>query len=131
MTSSEGASENFRVVCRTAAYDVIFSNSKGGKCPLAPSAGAHEPAHCHSYIGIVYAHYLDTSKTEDPNICIEFAVPSRKFCVLAYTAAVQCAHKCLLQTHQLCMQRLYSSYGTQLLCLQCICANWTHSSCAF
>ena len=87
------------------------------------SAETTETAHCHSYIGIVYAHYLDTSKTEDPNICIEFAVPSRKFCVLICTAAVQCAHKCLLQTHQLCMQTLLIAYGAQLLCLQCIYAN--------
>ena len=28
--SAVGASENFRVFCRTAAYDVIFSNSRGG-----------------------------------------------------------------------------------------------------
>ena len=28
--SAEGASKNFRVFCRTAAYDVIFSNSRGG-----------------------------------------------------------------------------------------------------
>ena len=46
--SDEGASENFRVFCRTAAYDVIFffSNSRGGggqvPPPLAPApAGAH------------------------------------------------------------------------------------------
>ena len=80
-------------------------------------------AHCHSYIGIVYIHYLDTNKAEDPNIYIEFAVPSNKFCVLTCTAAVQCAHKCLLQTHQLCMQSLFISYRAQLLCLQCRYAN--------
>ena len=37
IASAEGASENFRVFCRTAAYDVIFSNSRGGQVPpLAP-----------------------------------------------------------------------------------------------
>ena len=36
IATAEGASENFKVFCRTAAYDVIFSNSRGGKCPLAP-----------------------------------------------------------------------------------------------
>ena len=93
--------------------------------------GNNRTAHCHSDIGIVYIDYLETNTAEDPNIYIEFAVPSSKFCVHTYTAAVQCAHKCLLQTHQLCMQTLFSSYCAQLLCLQCIHANWTHSSCAF
>ena len=30
IASAEGASENFKIFCRTAAYDVIFSNSSGG-----------------------------------------------------------------------------------------------------
>ena len=34
--SAEGASENFRVFCRMAAYDVIFSNSRGASAPFAP-----------------------------------------------------------------------------------------------
>ena len=42
IASAEGASENFKVFCRTAAYDVIFSNSMGGggNCPkLTPPSG--------------------------------------------------------------------------------------------
>ena len=35
-----GASENFGVFCRTAAYDVTFSNSRGGGAS-APPASAH------------------------------------------------------------------------------------------
>ena len=30
IASAKGASENFKVFCRTAAYDVIFPNSRGG-----------------------------------------------------------------------------------------------------
>ena len=42
---AEGASENFRVICRTAAYDVIFSNSRGGaSAPPCPFLRA--PMHC-------------------------------------------------------------------------------------
>ena len=43
MASAEGGSEKFRVFCRTAAYDVLFSNSRGeGEVPPLPSpAGAH------------------------------------------------------------------------------------------
>ena len=40
MVSAEGASENFRVFCRTAKYDVIFSNSRG-RASAPPPAGAH------------------------------------------------------------------------------------------
>ena len=37
VASTEGASENFRVFCRTTAYDVIFFQIPGGgKCPGAP-----------------------------------------------------------------------------------------------
>ena len=40
--SAAGASEKFWVFCGTAAYDVIFSNSRGvASAPLAPPAGAH------------------------------------------------------------------------------------------
>ena len=35
MASAEGASQKFRVFCRTAAYD-FFKFQGGGKCPLAP-----------------------------------------------------------------------------------------------
>ena len=48
IASAEVASENFRVFCRTAAYDVIFSNSRGwGQVPPLPrSAGAHGSFAC-------------------------------------------------------------------------------------
>ena len=38
MASAEGASENFKVFCRTAAYDVIFFQIPGGGAvpPLTP-----------------------------------------------------------------------------------------------
>ena len=52
----------------------------------------------------IYIHQMNTNKAEDPNIYMEFAVPSSKFCALTYTADVQCVQKYLLQTHQLCMQ---------------------------
>ena len=39
IASAEGASENFRAFCRTAAYDVIFFKFQGGG--EAPPAGAH------------------------------------------------------------------------------------------
>ena len=44
MASAGGASENFMVFCRTAAYDVIFSNFRGGSAPplAGPPAGAHD-----------------------------------------------------------------------------------------
>ena len=44
ITSAEGASEIFRILCRTAAYDVIFFKFRGGgKRPLlASTAGVHE-----------------------------------------------------------------------------------------
>ena len=40
--SAEGSRENLRVFCRTAAYDVIFSNSRGGQVPplRAPMLGS-------------------------------------------------------------------------------------------
>ena len=42
ITSAEGASEKFRVFCRMAAHDVIFSKFQGGgKCPPCPPASAH------------------------------------------------------------------------------------------
>ena len=45
MASAEGASENFKVFCRTAAYDVIFFQIPGGgSAPLDPTAGAHAHA---------------------------------------------------------------------------------------
>ena len=34
--SADGASENFRVFSTGTAYDVIFSNSRGGNCPRLP-----------------------------------------------------------------------------------------------
>ena len=40
IASAEGASQNFRVICRTAAYDVIFFKFQGGgKCPPCPPCG--------------------------------------------------------------------------------------------
>ena len=38
MASAKGASENFKVFCRTAAYDVIFFQIPrgGGSAPLTP-----------------------------------------------------------------------------------------------
>ena len=42
IASTKGASENFRVFCRTAEYDVIFSNSRGGgQVPPCPPLRAH------------------------------------------------------------------------------------------
>ena len=49
--SAVGASENFRVFCRTAAYDVIFQIPGGGKCPpLPPPAGAHGSSGSFSHV---------------------------------------------------------------------------------
>ena len=43
--SADGASEKFRVFCRTQGYDVIFFKFQGGKCPPPPT-GAHVSVFC-------------------------------------------------------------------------------------
>ena len=59
IASTKGASENFRVFCRTAAYDVIFFKFQGGgKCPpLPPPAGAHGQLCCAIHVDVYATHF--------------------------------------------------------------------------
>ena len=63
--SAEGASDNFRVFCRTAAYDVIFSNSREGQVPPLPPLRA--PMHC---------------------ISVKYEGVSNKFCLRVFSRCV-------------------------------------------
>ena len=76
-------------------------------------------------------HELDKHhNAEYPNIYIEFAVLVN-FVFLYTQQIMHCVQKILFQTHKLCMQSLFICFRTQLLYLQCILADWKHSSCVF
>ena len=56
MASAEGASENFRVFGRTAAYDIIFFKFQGG----GDGATAPPPAGAHAQLSIKYSFNTPT-----------------------------------------------------------------------
>ena len=85
IASAEGAREKFRVFCRTAAYDVIFINSREGQVPTSPlrasmSTGFDDlwsPSYCQAACYVVHTLTNDSIYSQLCSHCTAYGVWGR------------------------------------------------------